>query len=59
MRKSRRSSKGSTREDIFMMSSFWATWELAILVCAVYLTWGLTDSIQVKSYVLKQEKLRS
>jgi len=38
-----------------MMSSFWATWELAILVCAVYLTWGLTDSIQAPFYPIEAD----
>lgn len=31
-------------------------WELIILVCAVYVTWGLTDSIQAPFYPIEAEQ---
>ena len=35
------------------MEFSWRQWELVVLVCAVYLTWGLTDSIQVDHLALR------
>jgi len=37
------------------MQFTYAQWELIILVCAVYITWGLTDSIQAPFYPIEAE----
>lgn len=37
------------------MELSWRQWELIILVCAVYLTWGLTDSIQAPFYPIEAD----
>lgn len=38
------------------MEFSWKHWELVVLVCAVYLTWGLTDSIQAPFYPIEAEE---
>jgi len=37
------------------MEFSWRQWELVVLVCAVYLTWGLTDSIQAPFYPIEAD----
>jgi len=37
------------------MQFSYSQWELIILVCAVYVTWGLTDSIQAPFYPIEAE----
>jgi len=38
------------------MSWSWSHWELAVLICAVYVTWGLTDSIQAPFYPIEADR---